>query len=400
MDIASWCRQSRILVVAGKGGVGKTTITAALARMASDAGLDVLAIDLEGTLGVPAAFGRTTPLDYGEVVLAEPGAGRGAVRARRITPDDALLEYLADHGMKRVSRRLVSSGTLDVVATAIPGIRDILVLGRVKQLERSRAADLLLVDAPATGHAMTFLSSARSLLDAARSGPVRAQAQEVADLLADSSRCQVILVTLAEEMPVNETVESAFRLEDDLGVGLAPVVVNACLADVPGLEVDPEVAADDVGARLAPGVATALGGAARFHRGRLALQEQQLERLAEELPLPQLRAPLLFGDAVGVTELDRLAASLAEGIEALPTPSADADRGRRGRRTGRARPGSPGGDGGPAGAPESDGEPAGAPDGDADPTTAHGASDGRTAPPEPGQRASGAGAAEATGSDS
>lgn len=341
MDIASWCRQSRILVVAGKGGVGKTTITAALARMASDAGLDVLVIDLEGKLGVPAAFGRTTPLDYDEVVLAEPGAGRGTVRARRITPDDALLEYLADHGMKRVSRRLVSSGTLDVVATAIPGIRDILVLGRVKQLERSRAADLLLVDAPATGHAMTFLSSARSLLDAARSGPVRAQAQEVADLLADSSRCQVVLVTLAEEMPVNETVESAFRLEDDLGVGLAPVVVNACLAAVPGLEVDPEVAAAEVGRTLPTAAAAVLEDASRFHRGRLALQEQQLARLAADLPLPQLRAPLLFGDSLGVAELDRLAASLAQGIEALPAPPADG--GRPGRRRGTAARGRPAG---------------------------------------------------------
>ena len=88
--------------------------------------------------------------------------------------------------MKRISKRLVSSGALDVVATAIPGIRDILVLGKVKSLERQPAADLILVDAPATGHAMTFLSSAQGLLDAARSGPVRTQAADVVELLVGS----------------------------------------------------------------------------------------------------------------------------------------------------------------------------------------------------------------------
>ena len=139
MDVATFCRKSRVLVVAGKGGVGKTTITAALARMAAHAGLSVLVVELEGKPGVPAAFGGPGALAYDESHC--PGValrcrGAGTVRARRITPDDALLEYLADHGMKRISKRLVSSGALDVVATAIPGIRDILVLGKVKSLER------------------------------------------------------------------------------------------------------------------------------------------------------------------------------------------------------------------------------------------------------------------------
>src|SRR5579862_2381738 len=232
MDVASFCRQSRVLVVAGKGGVGKTTVTAALARMACHAGLSVLVVELEGKPGVPAAFGQGGTLDYEETVLAD---GNGVVRARRITPDDALLEYLADHGMKRISKRLVSSGALDVVATAIPGIRDILVLGKVKSLEREGGADLILVDAPATGHAMTFLSSAQGLLDAARAGPVRTQASDVVDLLTDPTRTQVVLVTLPEEMPVSEVVEAAYALEDKIGVQLGPVIVNACLPADPRL---------------------------------------------------------------------------------------------------------------------------------------------------------------------
>ncbi len=326
MDVASFCRQSRVLVVAGKGGVGKTTVTAALARMAAHAGLSVLVVELEGKTGVSAAFGRTGPLDYEETVLAD---GAGKVRARRITPDDALLEYLADHGMKRISRRLVSSGALDVVATAIPGIRDILVLGKVKSLEREGVADLILVDAPATGHAMTFLSSAQGLLDAARSGPVRTQAADVVELLTDPTRCQVALVTLPEEMPINEVVEAAYTLEDRIGVNLGPVVVNGCLPEEPALGRTPEEAAASIGVRLDPDVAGNLRRAAEFRRHRWTLQEEQLERLAEELPLPQLRTRLLPGEAVRPDELEVLAADLATGVDGLPSEPRSSVRRRR-----------------------------------------------------------------------
>ena len=146
------------------------------------------------------------------------------------------MEYLEDHGLRRVSKRLVSSGVVEVVSTAIPGIRDVLVLGKVKQLEREGLADLIVVDAPATGHAITFLTSASGLVNAARGGPLRSQASDVVELLADPSRCRVILVTLPEDMPVSETIESAFMLEDKAGVQLGPVIVNATDPVAPGLE--------------------------------------------------------------------------------------------------------------------------------------------------------------------
>src|SRR3546814_20075585 len=116
----------------------------------------------------------------------------------------ALLEYLEDHGRSRISRRLVASGALDVVATAAPGIRDILVLGKVKQLQRAGVADVVVLDTPAAGHAITFLRSAKGLIDAVKVGPIQAQARDVLELLEDHERCQVILVTLPEATPVNE----------------------------------------------------------------------------------------------------------------------------------------------------------------------------------------------------
>ncbi|HUY22639.1 MAG TPA: ArsA-related P-loop ATPase [Acidimicrobiales bacterium] len=374
MDVAAFFRTSRVLVVAGKGGVGKTTITAALARMAAHAGLSVLVVELEGKPGVPAAFGRSGALAYDESLLAgfEPDdgsapapPGRGTVRARRITPDDALLEYLADHGMKRISRRLVSSGALDVVATAIPGLRDILVLGKVKSLEREPAADLILVDAPATGHAMTFLSSAQGLLDAARSGPVRTQAADVVEMLSDAERCQVVLVTLAEEMPVNEVVEAAYQLEDRIGISLGPVIVNACLPADPRLDRDAGEAAAEVGVTLTDAQADALRAAAAFRAHRFGLQEEQRGRLAAELPLPQLEAPFLFSSRIGPDELDDLAAGLATAVLALPDdaaaaarrhPSSQAARSGDDRAGADRTPDDGGGDGHPGGDGTGDGD--------------------------------------------
>ena len=219
MDPRTFCAQSRVVVVAGKGGVGKTTVTAAMARMAAGLGLSVLIVEVEGKTGLATAFGAED-LEYDERTLA-PG-----IRARSLTPDVALVEYLEEHGLRRISRRLVKSGLVEVVSTAVPGIKDILVLGKVKQLERAGAADLILVDAPAAGHAVSFLMSARGLRDTVRSGPLQGQAEDVLSMLTDPTRCRVMLVTLAEETPVNEVVETAFALEDKVGVDLGPVVVN------------------------------------------------------------------------------------------------------------------------------------------------------------------------------
>jgi anion-transporting ArsA/GET3 family ATPase len=316
MDPAGFCTQSRVLIVAGKGGVGKTTVAAALARMAALAGLTTLIVEVEGKSGIGAAFGHPDPLTYEEVVLAPGGGPDGAadVRARTLTPDDALLEYLEDHGMRRISKRLLSSGAIDVVATAVPGIKDILVLGKVKALERASAADLIVLDAPAAGHAVTFLTSASGLLDAVRVGPIRAQAEDVLALLSDPARCQVLLVTLPEETPVNEVVETAFKLEDRVGVSLAPVVVNGVYPAIDGLDADPEEA--DV--FLRPGEADALRAAAAFRQERMALQAEQVKRLAEALPLAQLELPFLFTTELGPPEVDGLARALADSVRKLP----------------------------------------------------------------------------------
>jgi anion-transporting ArsA/GET3 family ATPase len=298
-----------VLIVAGKGGVGKTTVAAALAQMAANAGLRALIVEIEGKSGLGAAFGQSDALDYEARELAPN------ITARTVTPDFALVEYLEDHGLRRVSKRLAKSGALEVVSSAIPGIKDILVLGKVKALAREDPADVIIVDAPAAGHAITFLASARGLLDAVRVGPIVEQAREVNDMLTDASKCQVMLVTLPEETPVNEVVETAFALEDRVGIKLAPLVVNGVF---PLLNLD-------MGAIVRDGLDGSDGenlrAAAEFRMHRQALQATQVARLRDSLPLPQIVLPQLFTSALGPAELRELARVMADQVAQLPTVS-------------------------------------------------------------------------------
>jgi anion-transporting ArsA/GET3 family ATPase len=321
MDVAEFCTQSNVVIVAGKGGVGKTTVTAALGLIAARAGLRVLLVGLDDQLGLPALFGQAVPLTYEAVPLSPgctTGSTAGSLSGQVITSEAALLEYLAGHGLRRVAKRLVQTGTLDVIATAIPGIREVLVLGKLKQLELAGAADLIVVDAPATGHALTFLTSSSGVLDAARGGPLRSQAQAAVEMLSDGKRCSVMLVTVPEETPINELVESAYQLEDEVGIKLGPVVVNGCVASSPSLSLDPEAAAlrDDV--QVDQATLRVIKDAAAFTLNQVRLQQEQLARLAEALALPRLVLPSVFVASAGPTELVEIADALASAIEKLP----------------------------------------------------------------------------------
>jgi len=315
MELVEFCSTSRVVIVAGKGGVGKTTVTAALAVTAARAGLSVLIVEVEGKSGLASIFGAEA-LEYEEQHL------RQGIRARTLTPDDALIDYLHTAGLKRISKRLARSGALEVVATAVPGMKDILVLGKVKQLELARAADLIVIDAPAAGHAISFLMSPQGLLDAVRVGPVRKQAVDVVEMLSDPARCHVLMVSIPEETPVNELVETAYALEDRVGVALGPVVLNGCYPELDLVTSVDEIRADAeaLGLSLTDAEACDLVAAAAFRAERQRLQQEQRARLLARLPLPQISLPFLFSPQLGPAELDVLATAFARGIEALPAP--------------------------------------------------------------------------------
>jgi arsenite/tail-anchored protein-transporting ATPase len=262
-----------VVIVAGKGGVGKTTVTAVMARGALDAGLKVLVVDLEAK----PAWERLLP-----------GGEESGVSVVHLRAQDLLEEYLNARKMGRIARRLRNSGVLEVVGAAAPGIEDLVILGKIKQLERSGKWDLILVDGPAAGHAITMLTSPSGIAAAVSSGPLRSQADEVRQFLSDPQRCMVMLVTLAEPTPVNELIETAFALEDRVGVQLGPVVVNK--VDQPEaalMAIDLAVAAEQLPAhqRVA---AHSMFQAAKFRQARALEQQRQITRLASELPLIQL----------------------------------------------------------------------------------------------------------------
>jgi len=278
---------ARVVVVAGKGGVGKTTVTAVIAHAASSAGERVLAVELDGKPTLSALLPDVE-------VLA-------------ISAPEALDEYLREHGFARIAKRLNRTGVIDMVGTAAPGIDDIVVLGKIKQLERSGEWDLIVVDGPAAGHAITFLTAAAGLADAVRGGPVRAQADEVLELLHDSDRCQVVLVTLPETTPVNEVVETAFALEDVVGVQLGPIVVNG--VDI-GAPLPSDADTSEAVADLPPDTADVLLEAAAFRRSRRAMETEELTRLDRELPLPQIRLAALPVAGLSPDDVETLAAGL------------------------------------------------------------------------------------------
>jgi anion-transporting ArsA/GET3 family ATPase len=145
-----------------------------------------LVIEVEGRSGLPLLIGGDE-LGYDERVLRPAGDGVAALVARTITPEKALIDYMEERKLGRLSQRLQRSGVLDVVATAAPGIDDLLVLGKVKQIERSGAYDLVIVDGPAAGHAVSFLQSARGLADAVTVGPISTQARDVLEMLGDAT---------------------------------------------------------------------------------------------------------------------------------------------------------------------------------------------------------------------
>ena len=299
-----------MLFVAGKGGVGSSTVAAATSLLAARNGADVLLVSVDGKPGLGPLLGGK-PLTKDDQLLRAFSASGGRIRGRTIPPDQAFGDYLDLKGVGSILRRAASAASLDTIAASTPGLEHLRVLGKVKELDRSRAADLIVVDAPPAGHAAPFLRSASALQEVVANGPVRQQADEVAAMLADPARAQAMLVTLAEETPVNELVELACDVDDRLGLALAPLVVNACWPDRPELELTPATAAKRSGVSLTTADRAALTMSSRYGWHRLQVQREQLARLDDLLPLPRIVLPKLLSPRLQAADIDRLADELA-----------------------------------------------------------------------------------------
>jgi len=308
MGTPDWLTSTRVAVVAGKGGVGSSTVAAAYALAAAREGADVLFVAVDGRPGMgPLLGGRE--LDSTDRILRRI-KGAGQVRGRTIPADQAFGDYLELRGVGGMLRRAASAASLPMIAAATPGLEHLLVLGKIKELERERAADLIIVDAPPAGHAAPFLRSATGLSDVVQSGPVRDQSVEVDAMLRDPARCRAMIVTLPEETPVTEALELAAELRSDIGLALLPAVVNSCWLDRPGLAKTPAMAARSHKITLSAAAKSALASSTDFGRERLERQRQQIERLADGIGVPLVSLPRLATPRLTLHNLGELADAL------------------------------------------------------------------------------------------
>nr|WP_205861083.1 ArsA-related P-loop ATPase [Planosporangium flavigriseum] len=216
-------------VVTGKGGTGKTTVAAALAIALATGGRRVLLVEVEGRQGIAQLF-ELPPLPYEErVVAAAPGGGE--VRALAIDAEKALLEYLdMFYRLGVAGRALQKMGAIDFAATIAPGMRDVLLTGKVKEavtraVDGRRVYDAVVVDAPPTGRIGRFLNVTAETARLAKVGPIKSQSEGVSAILR-SPMTAVHVVTLLEEMPVQETADAIEELRG-LDIPIGSVIVNA-----------------------------------------------------------------------------------------------------------------------------------------------------------------------------
>lgn len=306
--------QRKLIVVTGKGGVGKSTIAAALGLLAARHGRRTLVVEVGDRQHIPALLGKAEPAQAGiEVTLLQN------LSSLSIDPDRVLADWLRTLGGRVSSRVLLSSATFQYFVAAAPGAREILSMVKVLELsegeERSgrrrdeHAYDLVILDAPATGHALALLSSPRTFAGLARVGPIAAQARLVSDLLADPGRSGYVAVAHGTEMAVAETLELRDGLHKELGRELDVVIANAAL---PRRFDERELRRIAALAGKHPATRSAAAAAQTVH-ARARAQNNQIARLRRQ-HLHVLRVPFVFAPGLDAAALQRIADRLERGL--------------------------------------------------------------------------------------
>jgi anion-transporting ArsA/GET3 family ATPase len=317
MPVPTSVLDRRLIFVTGKGGVGKSTVAVALGVLAARAGRRTIVAELASHERLQRVFhsdgdnGQWEGRRFEEVELT-PG-----LYTISIDPQHAMEEYLRVK-TGPLGQALGSSRLFQVFAMATPGMRELLSIGKVWELaqfeRRTRDAlpyDLVVVDAPATGHGVGILRTPRTFAEIARVGPIAHQGGVIADTIADRSFTGVLAVSTPEEMPVNETLAlHAALLQDELD--LDAVIVNGCYPDRFSGE-DAVVLEAALGGQTETAARAALRAALSERRRAESQTEQQL-RLHEAFPDRLATLPFLFAPTIGPDELDTLADALGEAL--------------------------------------------------------------------------------------
>lgn len=311
VNLLSQLRQRRLIVVTGKGGVGKSAVTAALGRILAAAGRRSLVLEVDPRENLHQLLG--VPPSGGEVVEVVKD-----LYLQNLKPED-VVDWVVRKQVKieMIVERVQKSPVYHRFVEGAPGLEEMAILGHALRLVRGDLGkktpdvDTVILDAPATGHGVYLLTASRLFADAIGEGPFAELAREVADFTADADECGVVVVTLAEEMPVQEALELRDALDERFGRLPELLVVNGLYPRPPEEADEPPESPEDLDELL------------DLWRHRRRVNDVELARLEREWGGPRVHLPLLPVDrgAELVASLDDL---LAEGLEDLRTERREA----------------------------------------------------------------------------
>jgi anion-transporting ArsA/GET3 family ATPase len=300
----------RLVLVTGKGGVGKTTVALAMGVAAATAGKRAIVCEVAAQENASRLFHR------GEVGFHEVEL-RPNLWAISIDPDESMREYLElQLRVKAMGDLLARSRIFQYLAAATPGLKELVTVGKIwelaqldRRVRRGHKYDIVIVDAPATGHGIGFLQTPKTFAGIARVGPIASQGETLNAFITDHSLTGAAIVALPEEMPVNESQALERGLVEEVGVAVDSVYVNGVY---PRLFDDGDVEQLEKSLDRAEGPAASAIRAALSERRRVDCQREQLKRLNGMVEAPVSTLPYVFQPQLEVSDIERLGAEIAE----------------------------------------------------------------------------------------
>jgi anion-transporting ArsA/GET3 family ATPase len=314
----------RLLLISGKGGVGKSTVCSALALAAARLDKRVLVIEMDERERIPRLFG--SPRVGYEGAFVHPN-----IFVRNLLPTNAMDDFVVERfTIKRIAKQILGSPIYKYFVAAAPGLKEFVTLGKISVLEEETGSDgtpkydIIIVDAPATGHGVAFLRVPFAAADILKVGWIRKQADDIINLITDPAKTMLNIVTLPEEMPVNETMELCESVEELLGIPIGYIIINSVFPqvlrkrDTALFETMKKRAQSDGLSKLTKEERTC--AEAMFECFEAALRRRELndfyiQRLKRKLKYKFMQIPFVFAPTFDIDLIEEMSAHMMSVIE-------------------------------------------------------------------------------------